>query len=126
MEAADGRGTAPAPAHLHWAERVACKYLEGKGMLLLAHNYRLRGGELDLVMADGEQLVAVEVKQRRSAAYGHPSEHLNRRKLARVRATAQHYANFVLRHDPARLRIDAVLLLGTEQRHQITHLRGVA
>ncbi len=128
----DQRGEAPgstvgvAPQHAHWAERVACSYLEARGMRLLAHNYRLRGAELDLVMCHDQQLVAVEVKQRKSAAYGHPAEHVGARQLARVRLALQHYASFVLRRPSAALRVDVVLVLGTEQRHQITHLRAVA
>ncbi len=43
-------------------EAQAETYLEGLGMRLLARRYRGGGGELDLVMEDGEQVVFVEVK----------------------------------------------------------------
>lgn len=115
-----GRGASP-----HWAEGRARTYLEGKGWRHLASNYRVRGGELDLVMADGETVVVVEVKQRRSVRYGHPAESIDARKLVRLRRTAQHYVVFSLRRPEAPLRIDAVLLLGDEGRHQIRHLRNV-
>lgn len=109
----------------HWAERAACRHLEARGWRLLASNYRLRGGELDLVMLDGDTVVIVEVKQRKSAAYGDPSESIDRRKLARLRAAAQHYASFALRRPDASLRLDAVLLLGTEARFELRHLEDV-
>lgn len=115
-------GQAPAP--FHWAERAACRYLQAQGLRLLASNYRLRGAELDLVMAEGNTVVVIEVKQRKSSAYGHPAESIDGRKLARMRAAAQHYVSFVLRRDAA-VRFDAVVLLGTEQRYDLQHLRNV-
>lgn len=124
--APEGGHARPEPKHWHWAERVACAYLEAKGLQLLTHNYRLRGGELDLVMTAGNEVIVVEVKQRKSAAYGHPAESIGSRKLARLRATAQHYLTYELRQPHAPLRIDAVLLLGTPQRYELTHLTDVA
>lgn len=110
---------------LHWAERAALGHLAARGWRHLASNYRLRGGELDLVFESGGAVVVVEVKQRKSAAYGHPAESIDRRKLARLRATAQHYVNYELRRPHAPIRLDAVLILGTEQRHTLQHLEGV-
>lgn len=114
-----------AGAPLHWAERSASEHLQAKGWRLLASNYRLRGGELDLVLESGRTVVIVEVKQRKSAAYGHPAESIDRRKLARIRATAQHYVSYVLGRPDANVRLDAVLILGTEQRHQVQHLENI-
>ena len=109
----------------HWAERAACRHLEARGWRLLASNYRLRGAELDLVMQDGATVVVVEVKQRRSAAYGDPGESIDARKLARLRAAAQHFASFALKRPDAPLRLDAVLLLGTEAGFELRHLEDV-
>lgn len=110
----------------HWAERVALSYLLLEGYRHLASNYRLRGGELDLVMLDGGTVVVVEVKQRKSAAYGHPAEMLDHRKLARLRATAEHYLAYQHGDHTANARLDAVLVLGTKEKHQIEHLRDIA
>ena len=46
------------------AETLALRYLEARGLLLEARNFRCRGGELDLIMRDGEHLVFVEVRSR--------------------------------------------------------------
>lgn len=113
-----------APAR-HWAERVAEKHLLAKGWRLLASNYRLRGGELDLVFAAQGAIVVVEVKQRRSVAYGHPGESIDGRKLRRLRATAQHYVSQFLRRPEARVRLDAVLVIGVEERHHVQHLENI-
>lgn len=110
---------------LHWAERAAARHLANLGWRLLASNYRLRGGELDLVFRAGSTVVVVEVKQRKNAAYGHPGESIDRRKLSRIRGVAQHYVSYVLKEPSARLRLDAVLVLGTEERFQLQHLENV-
>lgn len=109
----------------HWAEEVARRHLEGLGWRTLARNYRLRGGELDLVMQAGETVVVVEVRQRTTARFGTPAETIDRRKLTRLRRTAQHYLAFELQRPEAPLRLDAVLLLGGEQRHQLRHLENI-
>lgn len=109
----------------HWAERVACRHLQAKGWRLLASNYRLRGGELDLVMQDGDTVVIVEVKQRGSTAYGHPAYAIDARKLRRLAFTARQYVATQLRRPDAAVRLDAVLLVGTQQAHELTHLKDI-
>ncbi len=46
------------------AEKAAAAYLRGKGFTLIAERYKNAYGEIDLLMRDGEYLVAVEVKKR--------------------------------------------------------------
>jgi len=72
-------------------ERLARSYLEGQGLRLLAHNYRCRRGEIDLVMRDADTLVFVEVRFRASSAFGTPAESVDVHKQRRLAATAAHY-----------------------------------
>lgn len=109
----------------HWAERVARAHLEGRGLRYLASNYRLRGGELDLVMLEGSTVVVLEVKQRKDARYGHPAEVLDARKLKRVQQTALHYVTYVLRQPDANLRFDAVTILGDERSYRLEHSKDI-
>ena len=51
-------------------EMIARQYLERAGLLFYAANVTLRGGELDLIMRDGETWVFVEVRYRRTSLYG--------------------------------------------------------
>lgn len=51
-------------------EELALAHLLGKGMRELDRRYRAEDGELDLVMADGETVVFVEVKYRPSGRSG--------------------------------------------------------
>src|SRR5690606_657756 len=73
------------------AERTAAAHLARAGLRLLARNYRGPRGEIDLVMREGATLVFVEVRYRSRSDYGHASETVDRRKQARLRATAEHF-----------------------------------
>ena len=51
-------------------ERLAAEYVQKKGMRILEHNYRIRGGEIDLIAQDGREVVFIEVKTRASREFG--------------------------------------------------------
>lgn len=72
-------------------EREARDYLVGKGFRFLEANFRARGGEVDLIMEDGEVLVFVEVKTRRSSDYGDPEEAVTSLKGAHMIKAALSY-----------------------------------
>jgi len=56
------------------AEDLACSFLRARGLKLIERNYRCRCGEIDLIMDDGDCLVFVEVRYRRSGRYGSGAE----------------------------------------------------
>jgi putative endonuclease len=75
-------------------ERLARAALEARGYHILSTNWRARGdvrGELDIVATDGGELVFVEVKTRRSTAYGLPAEAVTPAKARQLLALAQAY-----------------------------------
>lgn len=74
-----------------WGEAVVAEDLRKKGWRILAAGYRCRLGEIDLVASNGRFLAFVEVKLRKSTAYGTAAEAVNRRKQNRIRAAAQLY-----------------------------------
>ncbi len=74
-----------------WGEGHARRYLEGKGYTVSATNYRCRWDEVDIVARHGEELVFVEVRTRRGAAFGTPEESVTAAKSQRLIATAQDY-----------------------------------
>ena len=70
------------------AELVAARHVIGLGWRILARNVRVGRAEIDLLAIDGgppARLVAVEVRWRRSRAFGLPEETVDRRKQARLR-----------------------------------------
>lgn len=72
-------------------ERAARAYLEHKGYLILEQNFRRPCGELDIVAADGACLVFVEVKTRKNADFGYPSEYVTLQKQRKIQRTALLY-----------------------------------
>ncbi|MGD8514657.1 MAG: YraN family protein [Granulosicoccaceae bacterium] len=100
--------------HGRAAEQAACDYLQAQGLQLVARNVRLRGGELDLVMREGDSLVFVEVRYRRRNRYGSAAESVDRRKQQRLITAAHRYLQ---QHDPAQqyaARFDVVTMRDAE------------
>ena len=76
------------PADGRAAEDRALLFLQGRGLTLIARNWRCKAGELDLVMRDDDTVVVAEVRMRRRDDYGYPLETVDARKQAKlVRAT---------------------------------------
>ena len=71
-----------------FGEDLAVARLEQAGWEVLARNWRCRMGELDVVAVDDGEAVFVEVKTRRSDAYGTALEAVSRTKLGRLRLLA--------------------------------------
>ena len=55
-------------------EDLAAAFLQRKGYTIIERNYYFGHGELDMIARDGDVLVFVEVKTRKSASYG-PAEY---------------------------------------------------
>ncbi|TFV81887.1 YraN family protein [Microbacterium sp. dk485] len=96
-------------------EDRAAAHLRAHGYTLLDRNWRCPQGEIDLVAVRGRDLVVVEVKSRRSDAFGHPLEAIDERKGARLWRLA---LAWIAAH-PAdargrRLRVDAIALTGVD------------
>ena len=105
-------------------ESAAEAYLRRKGYRILARNLRSSLGELDLVAEDGQVLVFVEVKARRTDAFGgaiHAVHHRKQEKL--IQLAAQYLARH---HIKNRLcRFDVVLLQGPNAvAPQIEHIQN--
>jgi len=90
-----------------WGENFAAQHLEAQGYVILTRNWRCRGGEIDLVAQDGDDIVFVEVKTRRGQSYGAPEEALTPHKAQKLLQLGRQY---VSDHDleDASWRIDLV------------------
>jgi len=71
-----------------YGERLAARYLVELGIQILDRNWRCDQGEIDIVAMDESCLVIVEVKTRRSLAFGSPVEAVTAVKAARLRRLA--------------------------------------
>jgi putative endonuclease len=90
-------------------EQAACDHLEGLGYRILHRNYRVRGGEIDIVCEREGTLVFCEVKTRTSAVFGLPEEAVTSAKRRRLRRLA---VEFLQREHirASRLRFDVVAI----------------
>lgn len=106
------------------AEARVAEWLGANGWWLLVRRARQGGGELDIVALDPDQvLVGIEVRARRTARSGAPSETLGRAAIARRRRALAAYAAQAPRHQGLRLDLVAVVREGT--RWRLTRLPGI-
>ncbi|HEB78124.1 MAG TPA: YraN family protein [Methylothermaceae bacterium] len=66
------------------AEDYALAYLQRRGLRLLARNWRWSGGEIDLILKEGDTLVFVEVRCRADDRFGGAAVSVDRRKRRRL------------------------------------------
>ena len=93
------------------AEEQAARFLAGRGLKILARNYRCRGGEIDLICRDGKTLVFVEVRLRSRSDFGGAAASITASKRRRIILAAQHY---LLGKPACDCRFDCVLIDGGE------------
>ena len=72
-------------------ETAVCRYLEEHGYSIRDRNFRIRGGEIDIVAERGEELCFVEVKARRIGSQESGDEAVDRNKQRRIIRTAYQY-----------------------------------
>jgi putative endonuclease len=96
------------------AEALACDYLRGRGLVVAERNYRCRFGEIDVVAREGDTLVFVEVRRRRSEAFGGAAASITPAKRSRLIAAARHYLARLESVPPCRF--DALLIRGEPAR----------
>jgi putative endonuclease len=104
-------------------ERAASMFLEGHGLIVVAANARYRDGELDLVMREGDTLVFVEVRHRRSDGHGGGAASVdagNRRRLVRA---AQRFLLEQPRFADSPCRFDVVEASGDPESPRLNWLR---
>ena len=102
-----------------WAEDLAAQHLEEAGLKVTQRNYRVRGGEIDLIALEGIVTVFVEVKQRTRVSHGTPGEYVTPRKAMLIRRAGLEY----LGRDDVACRFDAVLIEGDARAFHVTWLK---
>ena len=72
-------------------EKLACDFLGMNGYDILETNYRCAEGEIDIIAKQGDTLVFIEVRTKRSEQFGSPEESITPTKMNKLRAVAAHY-----------------------------------
>jgi putative endonuclease len=104
------------------AERAAENYLTRRGLRTLERNYRVRAGEIDLVMTDHDELVFVEVRFRSRTEFGDGAASVDFRKQQRLISAARHYLQH--RGDERPCRFDVVSVGRTHYRLRFEWMRN--
>ena len=108
-----------------YGETLAARHLVGQGMVLLDRNWRCEAGEIDLVLRDGDVLVACEVKTRRSDACGTPHQAVDATKLERLHRLVWLWAQAHGVH-PQEVRVDLVAVRRPSRGAAVLdHVRGL-
>lgn len=72
-------------------EEFTKRYLEKKGYKIIAQNYTMRGGEIDIIAQRGEIIAFVEVKSRKANSMVSGLEAITKSKKLHIIKTAQKY-----------------------------------
>ena len=87
-----------------WEQKV-CRYLKDKGYFIVDVNFACACGEIDIIAAQRQTLVFIEVKYRRNARYGYALEAVTPAKQKKIRRTADVY---LAKHAGADCRFDVI------------------
>ena len=107
-------------------EAKAKEYFLAKGYLLIEENYRFERAETDLIFEDrnNKTLIFVEVKTRKSKAYGEPEESITSKKVEHLIKSAE---GFVYEHpefENYERRIDLLTILMEREKEIINHIEN--
>jgi len=92
-------------------EELAVHFLSRQGYRIIARNYRVSCGEVDIIAQESGVLVFIEVKTRTGSGYGHPAESVTFRKRQQISKAALVYLGKERLMDrPARFDVVSVLL----------------
>ena len=101
------------------AEQLAADHLSRSGLTVIERNFRVRGGEIDLICREGSTVVFVEVRLRSRSDFGGAAASITHTKQMRLILAARHW---LARHGDAVCRFDCVLLQGPDP-HEIEWVR---
>lgn len=94
-------------------ENLAASFLKKKGYRILATNFQVKQGEVDIIAQHRGDLVFVEVKTRSTDAFGHPAEAVTVKKQQQIIRAAMVYLSQQNLFD-ASARFDVVSVIGAE------------
>ncbi len=105
------------------AEATAATHLVARGFRIIAQNWRNRWCELDIVADRQGVRHFIEVKYRRSTAYGSPTEYISYDKLTRLERAARAHNQS---HRYARAyQIDVIAVTGPAGAETVEHIENI-
>jgi putative endonuclease len=92
-------------------EALAAQHLVRHGLRVLERNFRVKGGEIDLICRDGEMTVFVEVRRRANRDFGGAAASVGPAKQRRLILAARHW---LATHGDIPCRFDVVAIDGAQ------------
>ena len=92
-------------------EALVAAWYEANGYTVLDRNWKVRAGELDLVVQRARLVVFCEVKTRTSTDFGSPADAVHHEKRRRLRHLAALWCDDAPRR-PAEIRFDVAVVVG--------------
>ncbi len=106
-------------------EALAAEFLTKQRYAIVELNYRKSYGEVDIIAQDGDTVVFVEVKTRKSTGFGTAFEAVDSRKQRQISRIAQEYLqSHGLLEAPARFDVIAIRLDGDNRATAIDHIKN--
>lgn len=106
-------------------ENLAAQIVESSGLKILMRNFRCPVGEMDIIAAEGQSLVFIEVRTRSSAKFGWGEETIQSKKRMRLHRIAEYF--LLSRHykDWPPIRFDLIAIRWNEGNPQSKWIRGI-
>jgi putative endonuclease len=101
-------------------EDVAVQHLKTKGYRIIYRNYKTPIGEADIVAANKDITVFIEVKTRSSERFGEPFEAVNHRKREKLKKIALFYQKH--EDNRAAIRFDVISIKRKNGNYIIEHI----
>ena len=106
-----------------WGEALAAEWLSNHGYQIIARNVRTPYGEIDIIAAQPDITVFVEVKTLTSSEAFFPEKNITPKKQGHMLSAAQHYA---AEHEIDHFQIDAIAVEGQPGgKTTVTHFENV-
>jgi len=104
-------------------EELAVRRLKKSGYKIIETNYRNPLGEIDIIAKEGDTIVFVEVKSRRSIRFGNPKQAITVRKQKKISMVALCYLK-ATGQGAARARFDVVTVISNQDKPQVEIIKN--
>jgi putative endonuclease len=106
-------------------EDIAENYLINQGYQILKRNFRIGHSDIDILARHNKYLVFVEVRTKSKADNGMPEDTLTKKKLRRMKNTAELYIAFNNYEGLARMDAICIILDDYDEIGHLEHYTGV-
>ena len=108
-----------------WGEELGVAFLLRKGYDIIERDWKSGHRDLDIIAANDDMLVFVEVKTRRNRVFGEPEEAIDYRKLQNLRQAINYYVKS--RRINREFRLDVITVVGTPEggSPEINHIEDI-